>query len=1002
MTRFLKHTMKNCRQLLIVAVACPVLMAFLAGASDIRPAEGAEDAGSRATNPQETGQASPQKIYEAVSGYYESLHKAFRDKKSGTPKKEQRREPRTHVTEDREPEASGERDEALALTRTERNEWDLTQTALNRAVRLAQNTGAAERASRLAQALSTTRDKLSAGSAEPSPTPGEYVNSLGMRLIAIRPGKFLMGSSAAEARRIQGEWNAGEDILRPEQPAHTVRLGEPFLLGKYPVTVGQFKQFVRDTGYRTVAEKQGWGWVYSENERHWAKKSGASWHNPGAEIWDDYPVTLVCHADAEAFCDWLGKRENRRYYLPTEAQWEYAARGGKESERFPWGDEYPDGKKLNMADRRSPVPWADRSMDDGASRVSPVGSYEPNGFWLYDMVGNVWQLCSDYFDASAYEAAKSTTVTDPTGPRTGKKRVVRGGNWAFGAGIARNAFRFGIDLDLCADLTGFRIAAVPTVEQAPSEKAQSVDILNREHLSRLMTRIKNLVESGRRIEARQLVEDLKEPDTKGQLLTEHPGLFVRDVLDALVDVTKSKKQESFANSLGMKMVRIPAGAFVMGSSETDIAWALGTLAPGQPLSLENEFPFHKVRLTRPFFIGETPVTVGQFRRFAEDTGYMTDAEAENGGQIFNADNSRFEQKAGSSWKNPGFPVSDNQPVTMVSWDDAQAFVEWLASKEKLPYKLPTEAQWEYACRGGQHLSHFPWGDGLPDGKRANYADSSSGLEWRDRNADDGYKYGAPVGTYEANPFGLYDMAGNVLQWVRDYYSEDYYRFTPEVDPEGPGQGENRITKGGDFTSSAAALRCAFRGWSRPEGAFYNTGFRVMVELGAPLRPFHLANDFLTREWVPDTDQRSVAMAVAKEDERRQKVTSVDPSKAQLAEKQPAYELIKGIQILSFTPKSDARKARLSTGDVIIEYNGERDLTSEKFLALTALTKKERSKPIVVFVRDGHEYSVRVPPGFLGITVMDTTVRAPDKTQEPEPEPRQRDDKDKKSKHLDWT
>ena len=139
------------------------------------------------------------------------------------------------------------------------------------------------------------------------------------------------------------------------------------------------------------------------------------------EISDDHPVILVCHADAEAFCEWLSRKDNRRYYLPTEAQWEYAARGGKEGERFPWGNDYPDGKKLNMADRHSPVPWADRTVTDGYARLSPVGSFEPNGFWLYDMVGNVWQMCSDYYDPKAYEAEKSSTNIDPTGPRTGKK-----------------------------------------------------------------------------------------------------------------------------------------------------------------------------------------------------------------------------------------------------------------------------------------------------------------------------------------------------------------------------------------------------------------------------------------------------------------------------------------------------------------------------------------------------------------------------------------------------
>ena len=274
---------------------------------------------------------------------------------------------------------------------------------------------------------------------------------------------------------------------------------------------------------------------------------------------------------------------------------------------------------------------------------------------------------------------------------------------------------------------------------------------------------------GRRLEAHKLVRKLDERGSKGKLLLDSPEFFARNVLDTLIDVSVDHSVESFTNSLGMKMVRIPAGGFVMGSSEADIAWAMATLAQGQPVNLENEYPFHKVRISRPFFICATEVTVGWFRKFVEETGYITDAEDEKGGQVFNTQRGRFEPKPGSSWKNPGWTISDDQPVVMVSYNDAQAFCEWLTAKEKLPYKLPTEAQWEYAARGGLPMAQFPWGDALPDGRRANYADKNTDFEWRDRNSDDGYKYVAPVGSYEPNGYGLYDMAGNALEWVRDYY-----------------------------------------------------------------------------------------------------------------------------------------------------------------------------------------------------------------------------------------
>ncbi|MGO9120205.1 MAG: SUMF1/EgtB/PvdO family nonheme iron enzyme [Desulfomonilaceae bacterium] len=942
-----------------------------------------------------------QKLYESVLGYFQGFHqRPGQIEKKPIAGSKKWSGPSKTVIEDDSAIRTAEIDENLALARMDRNEWDLAIPALERALKAPSRLVSADDAVRLNDMLQKARVKAQNSGQEAPLSPGEITNSIGMRLVTIRPGAFVMGSTPAETRRIQAEWNVPETMLQVESPAHNVQISKPFLMGKYDVTVGQFKRFAAETGYKTVAEKQGWGWVYDENKKHWSKKMGASWNDPGNQISEDHPVSLICHADAEAFCEWLSKKDNRRYYLPTEAQWEYAARGGKEGERFSWGNDYPDGKKLNMADRYSPVPWADRTMADGYARLSPVGSFEPNAFWLYDMLGNVWQMCSDYYDPKAYEAEKSGAKIDPTGPRTGKKRVVRGGNWAFEAGIARNAFRFGIEPDLCMDITGFRVAADPTFrDKSPTEATE--DFTNTEQILRLIEKVKELVIQGRRLEAHKLVRKLDQRGSKPKLLLDNPDFFAKNVLDTLIDVSVDHSVESFTNSLGMKMVRIPAGGFVMGSSEADIAWAMATLAQGQPVNLENEYPFHKVRISRPFFICATEVTVGWFRKFVEETGYITDAEDEKGGQVFNTQRGRFESKPGSSWKNPGWPISDDQPVVMISYNDAQAFCEWLTAKEKLPYKLPTEAQWEYAARGGLPMAQFPWGDALPDGRRANYADKNTDFEWRDRNSDDGYKYVAPVGSYEPNGYGLYDMAGNALEWVRDYYSEDYYRFAPEVDPEGPGHGENRVMKGGEWTFGAVNLRCAFRGWARPDLGVDNGGFRVAIEPANALRTFHFAEDFLTKEWVPGPDQRTVALAIAKQKERRPATSRVQESKVQAQEPQTDVT-IKGVLVLSLTPKSDARRAGITQGDIIVEYDGVRDLTTEKFIALTAKTRKSKTKHLVVFVRNGYEHSVRISPGFVGVSVMDTNIRGPLKQPGIRPETEPKDDKEKRSKGLNWT
>lgn len=951
---------------------------------------------------------SASKLYEAISGYLDGLHgKGLQDATefSGTKKGQRRDLSAMRLLEggDRDTRQLLERDRALARSRMKRQEWDLALQTLERAKREASRMASAEDLEIVQDLQKLIRTKLKEVSQDGRPSKDEIINSIGMRLVVIPGGTFTMGSSSAEIRRIRNEWNVEEEIVTRESPAHRVQVSKPFLIGKYDVTVGQFKTFVNETGYQSVAETQDATWAYDHTKKHWIKKPGVSWRNPGTEVGDDHPVTMVCHIDAEAFCAWLSKRDGRKYELPTEAQWEYAARGGKEAQRFPWGDEYPDGRKLNLADRRSPVPWADRTVDDHYSGPSPVGCFDPNGFRLYDMAGNVWQLCADYFDPKAYQGTASGVAIDPKGPRTGKKKSVRGGNWAFGAGIARNAFRFGIEPNLCTDLSGFRVAAVAhpdddtnQLKGQPSSYGKLTDLSQAEALA---DRVKKLVSGGRRLEARRLVDQSGQAGQK--IAVDDPDGLVTEVLATLIDLSEDSSAQTFNNSLGIKMVRIPAGAFVMGSSEADIAWAMTTLAQNQPVSLENEFPFHKVRISRPFFMSATEVTVGQFQAFVEATGYITDAEDAGGGQVFNTKSNRWEQKDGSSWKSPGWTITPDQPVTMVSWNDAQAFVEWITAKEKLLYRLPTEAQWEYAARGGLLMTQFPWGDAVPDGLRANYADKNTDFEWRDRDADDGYKHVAPVGSFAANGYGLHDMAGNVIEWVRDYYGEDYYRFTPEVDSEGPGHGENRVTKGGDWSSGAASLRCAFRGWSRPDLAFSNTGFRVIVDTDSPQRMFYFDNNFLTKEWVPGPDQRAVTEAIAKEQDRRIKPL---PSQSSPGAKTSVSEApaIKGVQVLDLTPKSDAKKVGLAKGDIVVEYNGFRNLTSERLLTLTAQTKNEKTKPILIFIRDGYEYSVRVAPGYLGIAVMDTAVRAPFKKWEPLPEPVPRDEKNKKSKSPQWT
>lgn len=178
---------------------------------------------------------------------------------------------------------------------------------------------------------------------------------------------------------------------------------------------------------------------------------------------------------------------------------------------------------------------------------------------------------------------------------------------------------------------------------------------------------------------------------------------------------------------------------------------------------------------------------------------------------------------------------------------------------------------------------------------------------------------------------------------------------------------------------------------------------MVVETGGQ-RPFHFADDFLTKQWVPGPDQREVAMAVAKEKELQTKAPLPDDRTRPKAGTDPAPERqsVRGVVIVDFRPRSSGQRAGMRKGDIIIEYHGATDLTVERFRNLTVQTKREKARPIVVLVRDGVEHTVQVPGGSLGITILDTNVSGSFQRPAPRPEPSPDDDKKKGTKHKNWT
>lgn len=252
----------------------------------------------------------------------------------------------------------------------------------------------------------------------------------------------------------------------------------------------------------------------------------------------------------------------------------------------------------------------------------------------------------------------------------------------------------------------------------------------------------------------------------------------------------SAGDETKGNDVPDGMTLIPAGSFIMGSND----------------GFDNEKPPHEVYIDA-FYMDIHEVTVAQFKQFVDATGYKADSEKEG-------------KQDEDTWRHDtdGKLIDRdrmNHPVINVSWNEAQAYAKWAGKR------LPTEAEWEYAARSGSKGYKYSWGNGDPVGKKGD------NLGWP--SYDDGYRYTAPVGSFEPNEFGLFDMTGNVMEWCADWYDPSYYAISPKQNPKGPESGAMRVSRGGSWLGVPDS-RCAFRSGDKPAERASYVGFRCAQDI----------------------------------------------------------------------------------------------------------------------------------------------------------------------------
>ena len=566
------------------------------------------------------------------------------------------------------------------------------------------------------------------------------------RMRWIRPGTFQMGSPETEEGR-----------YLDEGPQHEVTLTRGFWMFDTPVTQELWRAVMGD--------------------------------NPSKFKGDRLPAETVSWDDAQRFLKNFNARFSEAIFaLPTEAQWEYACRAGSQTAYF-FGN---DPKRLGD--------FAWYGLNSSTS-THPVATKPCNRNGLFDMHGNVWEWCQDFWSEN-YKAAANV---DPTGPEKGIYRVLRGGSWNSTARLARSASRNHYEPGSRNYYVGFRCAQVlaaaePTEEDGEAAEPQACPTKGGAAFELPVSSVEIFspkpIPAGPILIVRSDMETLElhkfaKPEWASAIGRDRFGLWAEFTINAEVSVQQQPKSGTSSSkrkkakveptpvptqlSVVQRMRWIPPGRFWMGSSESD------------ELASADEKPQHEVILSHGYWLFDTPVTQELWLAVMK----------ENPSHFSNQQNRR-------------------RPVESVSWDDCLLFIKTINESkvgiDGLKLTLPTEAEWEYACRAGT-TTRYSFGDEISP-QLANY--------WTEATKT---HETSEVEKFPSNPWGLFDMHGNVYEWCFDWYDEKYYAASALKDPVGPKGGHSRVLRGGSWNLPAQTARSAYRNGYEPGNRSYNVGFR---------------------------------------------------------------------------------------------------------------------------------------------------------------------------------